>query len=67
MNFHHFVTDVLRKGHVEPIFLLLELEARFREESLDVFKLGVIFMFVFDFAVKGFCQFLSGSLDGFER
>ena len=66
MDFDHFVTDVLAEGHIQSIFLLLELESRFGQECLDILQLGIVFIFVLNFTIERFDQLLSGSLDSLK-
>ena len=59
LYFNSLVSYLLREGHGSTRISLSEFEARVLEESLDVFKLVVVLIFVFDLVVKCLVQLLN--------
>ena len=65
-DFDLLVTEVLGEGHLDTIFLFRVVETGLFEEGLNIFELGVVVVFVFDFVFEGFGELGTGAGNEFN-
>ena len=58
MDLDHFVAYLLLEHHLGAMVNFCEVKSGLVQESLDVFKLRVVFVFVFNFSIKRLSQLL---------
>jgi hypothetical protein len=67
VNLNNFITDLFGQDHLDTLITFFEFESTVVQESLNIFKLGVVIILILDFSFQGFVELGTRFLNGIER